>query len=245
MLRVLVVEDNPRLRTAMGEGLARAGAEVVGGCDTGEAAVEHCLADPPDAVLMDVQLAGAMNGIEAAVAIRRELPRLPVVFYSIEDDDDYYRAFHRSGILSHYAYVRKSNYLLPEMVVTLLQDAVDGRSFIDPDVEARVHEVRARDADSPFELLEPHEREVARMLADGMTNEQVAARMGFRDKRTISRVNGQIYAAWGLSESATDEKIARTRAALIVRAGRLLQWDDDGRPLARDERGKWIPWEAH
>ena len=53
-----------------------------------------------------------------------------------------------------------------------------------------------------------------------MTNEQIAARMGFRDKRTISRTNGQIYAAWGLNDTATDEKVARTRAALIVRAGR-------------------------
>lgn len=243
MLRVLLVEDNQRLREALHEGLGRAGAEVVEACDSGEAAVEYCLASPPDAVLMDVQLAGDMNGIEAATAIRRELPRLPVVFYSIEDDDDYYRAFHRSGILSHYAYVRKSNYLLPEMVVPLLRDAVEGKSFIDPDVEVRVHEVRARDASSPYDLLEPHERDVARMLAEGMTNEQIASRMGFRDKRTISRVNGQIYAAWGLSDSATDEKIARTRAALIVRAGRLLQWDDAGRPLAMDEHGKWLPWE--
>ena len=36
-----------------------------------------------------------MSGIEAAVAISRKLPRLPVVFYSIQDDDDYYLAFHR------------------------------------------------------------------------------------------------------------------------------------------------------
>jgi hypothetical protein len=48
-----------------------------------------------------------------------------------------------------------------------------------------------------------------------VTNEQIAARMGFRDKRTISRTNGQIYAAWGLTDSATDEKVAHA-AAIIV-----------------------------
>ena len=37
-----------------------------------------------------------------------------------------------------------------------------------------------------------------------------------RDKRTISRTNGQIYAAWGLDSSDTDEKVARTRAAIIA-----------------------------
>jgi DNA-binding NarL/FixJ family response regulator len=92
-------------------------------------------------------------------------------------------------------------------------------------------------------LLEPNEQAVAHMLAQGMSNEQIAARMGFRDKRTISRTNGQIYAAWGLADTATDEKVARTRAALIVRTGRLLTWSDDGAPLALDERGDWKPFE--
>ncbi|MGW8250742.1 MAG: LuxR C-terminal-related transcriptional regulator, partial [Anaerolineales bacterium] len=91
---------------------------------------------------------------------------------------------------------------------------------------------------------EPNEKQVARMLAQGLTNEQIAARMGFQDKRTISRTNGQIYAAWGLNETTTDEKVARTRAALIVQTGRLLAWDPDGTLLVMDERGEWVPWEA-
>jgi DNA-binding NarL/FixJ family response regulator len=184
-------------------------------------------------------LAGELNGIEAAVAIRREFPRMPVVFYSIQDDDAYYRDFRRSGILSHYAYVRKSNYLLPQMIMPLLRDAVAGRSFIDPDIETRVQEVRHKDAQSPLALLEPNEQVVARMLAQGLTNEQIAARLGFRDKRTISRTNGQIYAAWGLNQSSTAEKVARTRAAIIFHAGRLISWDDDGIRRIMNERGEW------
>src|SRR5215470_14826738 len=150
---------------------------------------------------MDVALEDEINGIEAAVALRREFPRLPIVFYSIQDDDTYYRAFRQSGILSHYAYVRKSNYLLPQMIVPLLRDAVAGRSFIDPEIESRVQAVRHKDEQSPFALLEPNEQAVARLLAQGLTNEQIAARSGFRDKRTISRTNGQIYAAWGLTRT--------------------------------------------
>jgi DNA-binding NarL/FixJ family response regulator len=243
MLRALVVEDNDRLREALAAGLRATGrVEVIGSCATGEEALDLCLADAPGAILMDVQLAGPMNGIEAAVAVRREFPRLPVVFYSIQDDDAYYRAFRRSGILSHYAYVRKSNYLLPEMILPLLEDAVAGRSFIDPDIEARVQEVREKDDQSPMALLEPAEREVAQMLAQGMTNDQIAGRMGFRDKRTISRVNGRIYAAWGLDDTPADTKIARTRAALIVRAGRLLYWDEAGRIHVMDDRGNLSPW---
>ncbi len=241
----LLVEDNPRLRQALKAGLEQTGqVQVVYACESGEEALRFCLEQTPEVILMDVQLAGALNGIQAAVAVRREFPRLPIVFYSIQDNDAYFRDFRRSGILSHYAYVRKSNYLLPQMIVPLLKDAISGRSFIDPEIEARVQEVRHQDEHSPMALLEPNEQQVARMLANGLTNEQIAARMGFQDKRTISRTNGQIYAAWGLSETATDEKVARTRAAIIVRSGLLLAWDDDGTPQVMDERGEWVPWEA-
>ena len=241
MIEVLVVEDNDRLRAALKAGLQATGAvRVIADCASGEAALDSCLAGAPAAILMDVQLAGKMNGIESAVAIRREFPRLPVVFYSIQDDDAYYRGFRRSGILSHYAYVRKSNFLLPELILPLLQDAVSGRSFIDPEIEVRVQEVRQKDEQSPMSLLEPAEQVVARLLAEGLSNEQIAARLGFRDKRTISRTNGQIYAAWGLAGSTTDEKIARTRAAIIFREGRLFQWDEQGRAFGLDGRGDWV-----
>ncbi len=241
LLTVQCIEDNLRLQAALKSGLEKTGTvQVVGTGARGEDALEFCLASgPPDAILMDVALAGEMNGIEAAVAIRREYPRQPVVFYSIQDDDTYYRAFRESGILSHYAYVRKSNYLLPEMIVPLLRDAVSGRSFVDPDVEARIQEVRHHDEQDPMSLLEPNEQTVARLLAAGLTNEQIAGRLGFRDKRTISRTNGEIYAAWGLVESAADEKTARTRAAIIVSRGRLIRWDDEGAAYILNPRGEW------
>jgi len=244
MITLLIVEDNLKLRSALKSGLEDTGKICISyDCESGEEALEFCLQNPPQAILMDVQLAGPQNGIQASVDIRNEFPRMPIVFYSIQDDDSYYRDFRRSGILSHYAYVRKSNYLLPEMIVPLIQDAVTGRSFIDPDIEARVQEVRIKDEQSPMAMLEPNERRVAQMLAQGMTNEQIAQIIGFKDKRTISRTNGQIYAAWDLNSSATDEKIARTRAAIIARSGRMIRWDENGQAFALDERGEWYCWE--
>ena len=243
MIALLLVEDNAKLRAALKTGLDATGAaRVIYACDTGEAALAFCDEQQPHAILMDVQLAGALNGIEAAIAIRREFPRMPIVFYSIQDDDTYYRDFRRSGILSHYAYVRKSNYLLPPLIVGLLKDAVVGRSFIDPEIEARVQEVRHKDEHSPLNLLEPAEQAVVQFLAQGLTNEQIAARMKFRDKRAISRINGSIYAVWGLADNATDEKVARVRAAMIVRAGRLLTWDAEGIARTLNERGELVEW---
>ena len=246
MIELLIVEDNPKLRPALHSGLESTGkVSVVHTCASGEEALEFCLGgQPPGAILMDVQLAGKLNGIETAIEVRREFPRLPVVFYSIQDDDAYYRDFRRSGILSHYAYVRKSNYLLPNMIVPLIEDAVSGRSIIDPEIEARVQEVRHKDEMSPMSILEPNEQAVASMLAQGMNNEQIAKTLGFKDKRTISRTNGQIYAAWNLNTTATDEKIARTRAAIIARTGRMLKWDQEGTAFILTPRGEWQPWEG-
>jgi DNA-binding NarL/FixJ family response regulator len=241
-IRLLLVEDNVSLRAAMKSGLEDTGkVTIVAETDRGEEAIGLALDNPPDVILMDVQLAGTLNGVQSAIAIRREVPRLPVVFYSIQDDERFYRDFLASGILTHYAYVRKSNYLLPMMVVPLLRDAMAGRSFIDPDIERRVQAVRLKDEDAPLDLLEPNEREVVKLLAQGMTNEQIASRLGFRDRRAVSRTNGQIYAAWGLDNSTEDEKTARARAMLIFNTGRMIIWDEDGTPRVRDAQGKWLP----
>jgi len=251
--KLLLVEDNEKLRRAMRAGLEATGqVRVVHDCDSGEAALSYCsktsqvsedLRGLLDVILMDVQLAGAMNGIQAAVAIRREYPRMPVVFYSIQDDDSFYRDFRSSGILTHYAYVRKSNYLLPSMLVPLLQDAVAGRSFVDPEIAERVQEVRLKDENNPLALLEPVEREVMRLLAQGMTNEQIAQRLGLRDARAVSRANGQIYAAWQLADTTTDEKVARTRAAMIYSARQMIVWDEAGLPRTQNAQGQWLPFE--
>ena len=248
-LQLLLVEDHRSVRQALREGLEATGeALVVAEAATAREAIAAAEAHAElDAALMDVELrdaelgARAMTGVGAAVAIRRERPRFPVVFYSIQDDDSYFREFRAAGILSHYAYVRKSNYLLPSMLIPLLRDAVAGRSFIDPEIEDRVDEVRQRDAVSPRGLLEPNELRVAELVAQGLTNEQIAARLSLRDARAVSRTNGRIYDAWRLSETTTDEKVARARAALIYLYDRPIMWDEQGRALAPDRNGGWAP----
>jgi len=247
-MKLLLVDDHGPLRKALREGLQATGAvQVLGEAATGREALARALELDVDVILMDVQLqdsqAGrkALSGVGAAIAIRRERPRMPVVFYSIQDDDDYYREFRASGILTHYAYVRKSNYLLPGMLVPLLRDAINGRSLVDPEIEDRVQEVRDLDEQSPRALLEPNELRVAELVAQGMTNEQIAARLNLHDKRAVSRTNGRIYASWGLSDTAVDDKVARARATLIYTLNRMIMWDEDGEALVQDRRGEWVP----
>lgn len=241
ILTIWIVEDNLALSRALKIGLeANDELRVIAQFTRGEDILAQMDASTlPDAVLMDVALAGEMNGIQTMVALRREYPRLPVVFYSIQDDEAYYRAFLRSGVLSHYAYVRKSNYLLPESIIPLLKDAAGGQCFVDPEIAARVEDVRRKDAHDPLNLLEPNEQLVIALVAQGLTNEQIATRMDYNDARAVSRTNGQIYSAWGLNASTTDEKVARTRAALIYQRRELIAWDEKGVARIVGTDGKW------
>jgi DNA-binding NarL/FixJ family response regulator len=247
-MQLLLVEDHAHVRRALREGLEATGeVVVVEEASTAREAIRAAESGVAEVALMDVELrdpalgATAASGVGAAVAIRRDRPRFPVVFYSIQDDDSYYREFRAAGILSHYAYVRKSNYLLPAMLIPLLRDAIAGRSFIDPEIEDRVDEVRERDESSPRALLEPNELQVAELMAQGLTNEQIAARLGLRDARAVSRTNGRIYDAWRLSDTTTDEKVARARATLIYLRDLPIVWDAEGRAMVPERRGGWTP----
>ncbi len=85
--RILIVED--RGVTALDEAqiMRDLGYEVTGIAMTGEAAVEQAGRDRPDLVLMDIKLAGEMDGREAALKIR-ELCRIPVVLVTAYGDKE-------------------------------------------------------------------------------------------------------------------------------------------------------------
>jgi DNA-binding response OmpR family regulator len=70
--RVLIVEDEALLAEALEDMLGREGHEICGKVTTGEAAIDVARATQPDVVLMDVKLAGNLDGIDAAETIRRE-----------------------------------------------------------------------------------------------------------------------------------------------------------------------------
>ena len=80
MPRVLVVEDQALIALALVADLAAIGCEVVGRAGSGEAAVALARRQAPDIVVMDVHLAGGMDGIAAATLIKAECsPRLVFV----------------------------------------------------------------------------------------------------------------------------------------------------------------------
>jgi len=78
-LRVLVVEDEGLVAADVQRALERGGYEVCGVCADGASAVRVARSELPDAVIMDIQLTGPMDGIEAAGVIQRECS-CPVIF---------------------------------------------------------------------------------------------------------------------------------------------------------------------
>jgi signal transduction histidine kinase len=94
--RVLVVEDERIVARDLAETLTTLGYHVVGVTPTGEQAVDAARALQPDAILMDVRLAGAIDGVEAAARIRGEQD-VPVIYLTAHADDETLRRAKRTA----------------------------------------------------------------------------------------------------------------------------------------------------
>lgn len=101
--RILIVEDEAAVVLDLEGTLARLGYEVAGVCATGEDAVAFAASLTPDLVLMDIRLAGPMDGIEAAAAIRAQ-DGAPIVFLTAQGDK---QTLARARVSEPYAYVLK------------------------------------------------------------------------------------------------------------------------------------------
>jgi PAS domain S-box-containing protein len=85
--RILVVEDERIVALDLAETLSELGYAVVGTASTGEQAVEKTREQRPDLVLMDIRLAGELDGVQAAEQIRSER-EVPIVYLTAHSDDE-------------------------------------------------------------------------------------------------------------------------------------------------------------
>jgi CheY-like chemotaxis protein len=84
-VRIIIVEDEFITALALARQLRRLGYQVVALASSGPQAIEYALSHHPQVVLMDIQLQGTMNGIEAARHIQASAP-IPVVYMSANAD---------------------------------------------------------------------------------------------------------------------------------------------------------------
>ena len=178
-IRILLVDDQRLMR----EGLRillelEPDLEIAGEATNGQEALDTYAEIEPDVVLMDVRMPG-MDGVEATWRLRERWPSALVIILTTFDDDEYVFEGLRAGA---------RGYLLKDVSGHDLADAVRTvaacGALIEPSVARRVVAEFARMAppirqpdDGLAEPLSEREREILRLMAQGLTNREIADRL--------------------------------------------------------------------
>jgi two-component system, NarL family, response regulator LiaR len=185
-ITILIVDDHAVVRHGARAFLeAQPDFAVVGAVGSGGEAVLVAAEWAPDVVLMDLVMPG-LDGVEATRRLKRQSPCSQViVLTSYHDDEQIFPAI-RAGALS---YLLK-DIALPELAEAI-RKAARGEAVLHPQVAARL--VRALErapgqALAPDTLLSEREREVLRLVAEGLSNAHIAQRLVISEKTVKSHV---------------------------------------------------------
>jgi NarL family two-component system response regulator LiaR len=205
IIRVVVVDDHTVVRSGLADFLlAFDDLEMVGEAASGEDAVLICQNVDPNVVLMDLVMEG-MDGAQATRAIREECPQTQVIALTSYKEEALVQKAIEAGAIG---------YLLKSVTARELADAIraahQGRPTLAPEAaQALIHATT-----KPPELghdLTPREREVLALMAEGLTNPEIAERL------VISRSTVKHHVGGVLSKLGTS---SRTEAvALAVKRG--------------------------
>jgi DNA-binding NarL/FixJ family response regulator len=169
--RVLLADDHELIlegfRTVLG-----AGCEIVGTVRDGRSLVEAALALRPDTVILDISMP-LLNGIDAARELRKQLPRLIVIFVTMHANPSYLRAALAAGALGYVLKTSARDDLLVAMRHALKREIYVSPGFGDGVLED-FRKQRGRKAQSPG-LLTARQREILQLIAEGYTIKQMAA----------------------------------------------------------------------
>jgi DNA-binding NarL/FixJ family response regulator len=179
MIRLLLVDDQRLMRDGLRILLElESDFEVAGEAEDGAMALECYQQLTPDVVLMDIRMPG-MDGVEATRRLREFDPNAKVIILTTFDDNEYIFEGLRAGALG---------YLLKDVSGEELADAIRkvaaGGSMIEPSVARKVVAEFARLAPAApqrvEELVEPlsvREIEILKLVSQGLTNKEIAARL--------------------------------------------------------------------
>ncbi|HVE46187.1 MAG TPA: response regulator transcription factor [Acidimicrobiales bacterium] len=187
VIRVMVVDDHEVVREGVAAVLAAAGDIVVcGEAGTVGRAVEMADATLPDVVVMDVRL-GAESGIEATREIRDRRPEVKVIMLTSFASDDALFASIMAGA---------SGYVLKQIrgaeLVEAVRSVAAGQSMLDPSMTTSVLERVRRSGelkDEKLARLSGQEERILNLVADGLTNGQIAAEIYLSEKTVKNHIS--------------------------------------------------------
>jgi two-component system response regulator DevR len=214
-ITVFLLDDHEIVRRGIRDLLdAEDDIEVIGEADTQATAVGRVHALDPDVAVLDVRLQDG-NGIEACREIRSLHPRTACLILTSFDDDD---ALLQAVLAGAAGYVLKQ--VRANELVESVRKVAGGESLLDPAVTARVVErlQAGREEDELIARLSPQEHAVLGLLAEGLTNRQIAARL-YLSEKTIKNYVTSVLTKMGMAR--------RTEAA--VYAARHMTRSDDAR----------------
>ena len=172
-VRVLIVDDHTLVRA----GLTRLlqgfeGIEVVSEASTADEALSQVRQHHPDLVLMDLSLPGR-SGLDALHSLNA-LPQPPrVVMMSMHDDTGHVRDALERGAAG---FVVKD--AAPQELEVALRAAHGGQVFLSPQISARLlGPMIGRDRPTGVDALPPRQRQILRLLGQGMSNKEIAAQL--------------------------------------------------------------------
>jgi DNA-binding NarL/FixJ family response regulator len=169
-LRILVADDHDFIRQGTCAVLERQpGWEVCGLAANGREAVARASQLKPDIVVMDMTMP-ELNGLDAAVQIKRRLPETEIVLLSAHQSEEVIRSAFKAGVKS-FIFKTEAHHLLVESVQALARHQV----FLTPTVsEILLSDVVDSDQAKGGKRLSPREREIVQLIAEGKTNNEVA-----------------------------------------------------------------------
>lgn len=206
--RLIVVDDEALFREMLVRTLsAEPGLEVVGVAGDGETAVSLAREKRPDVVLMDIELSGEMDGITAALEIKREMPKTGVVILSVHSERRYVTSLPLDEIQG-WGYLLKQT--VPDLatIVRTIEGSKAGMVVLDPAVVAGLRPKQG----SAVARLNPRHQEVLELLAQGYSNAAIALQLRLSRKSVETYINA-IYQELHLSHEPDIH--ARVKATLI------------------------------
>jgi two-component system response regulator DevR len=203
-IRVFLLDDHEVVRRGLRELLEDAGdLEVVGEASTAAEAIQRIPATQPDVAVLDVRLPDG-NGVEVCREIRSTMDDVACLMLTSYTDDE---ALFEAIMAGAAGYVLKQ--IRGNELVDAIRTVASGQSLLDPVATARVLE-RLREGEATDEkvaALTDQERKLLDLLAEGLTNREIAARM-FLAEKTVKNYVSNLLTKMGMAR--------RTEAAVYA-----------------------------